>query len=530
MILPETKFLRVEKIVAINDQIEIHMKSCKDYSICPSCHRPSYRVHSDYQRKPRDLPWINTPVSLHLSVHRFFCDTSNCKYKIFTERFPDLISPYGRNTDRLINTLRVISFANGGEEGSKVLKSLGIKISADTLIRIIRKSPEFITNETPNAVGIDDWSFKKGSKYGTIIVDNETGKPVELLPDREVKTVENWLKLHPGIEYITRDRARYYKNAIDNGSPNTIQIADRWHLIKNLIESVQRLLIRKNNILLTTARTISLEETKPQIQKPLIIDEIKSKSERETIFRRKRRVERFDIVKGLSAQGLTISEIEKEIKIDRKTIMKYLTIEQLPEIIRPSKLGKFKPYLEKRWIEGCHNCLVLWQEICSQGFRGSYGAVKYFIKPRRRRKHKAANFVSTSSKDYIKSPKESAFIILKEDKDLRESDKNFRNKLFQLYPDISRISEIVKDFKTVFKNKDIKGFFECVGKMMKSEKEIGSFANGLKTDWEAVKAAVCLDWSNGKTEGNVNRLKLIKRKMYGRANFDLLRLRVLHSY
>lgn len=528
MILPESKFLRFDKIVPLKNVIEIDMSSFQDFSICPECNQASYRIHSNYQRNPKDLPWANTSVFLHLNVRRFFCDNSSCKYKIFTERLPDLILPYSRNTDRLLNLLRVIAFANGGEEGSKILKEMGINVSADTLIRIIRNTPETIM-KIPEVVGIDDWAFRKGTKYGTIIVNNETGKPIELLPDRKTETVEVWLKSHPGIKYITRDRARFYKKAIDNEAPNTIQIADRWHLIKNLTEAVQLLLLRKNNILIQTAKSFFAKKIDSEVTESLNIEEIKSKADKERIFRRERRLKRFNKVKELFSQGFTQREIKKEIGVNFNTIRRYLSFEELPEILRPSILAKFRPYLEKRWNEGCHNTKELWKEICLQGFHGAYTTVKYFIKPRSRKKGKVISY-SSYSKEYLKTPKETAFIIQKEEKDLQEKDKEFRNKLFELFPDILRVSEIVKEFKHILKEKDIKGFSNCVEKMMKSEKEICSFANGLKTDWEAVKSAVCLKWSNGKTEGNVNRLKLIKRKMYGRAKFDLLRLRVLHSY
>jgi transposase len=528
MILPEAEFLRLDKVVAIENKIEIYIESIKDFCNCPCCYQPSYRVHSCYHRFLKDLPWSNVPVLIHLKARRFFCNTFNCKRKIFTERIPELLMPYSRATNRLINSLRAIGFTSGGEEGCKLVKSLGMHISADSLLRIIRRTPEPVI-EPSTIIGVDDWAFKKGMRYGTIIINQKASKVIEILPDRDSETLETWLKEHPEISCVTRDRSYTYKNAIENILPNAVQIADRWHLIKNLLETIQLFLLNHNQMLIETAKSISAEfviekSCIPEIAKE---PEIKSKKDTETKYRRDKKLQRFNKVKTLSSKGLTPGEIEKKVKISRKTLLKYLSMESLPEDIRHSKLHEFKPYLEKRWQEGCHNTKYLWQEISAQGFKGGYTTVKYFIKRRKREKGKVMSY-QNSPRHFLKSSKETAFILIAEEKDLGEKDKRFRNKLFELFPESAFVSKIAKDFKNILKNNDLNGFFCCFEEMMNAGKEFSRFAQGLRNDWKAVQAAVTSKWSNGKTEGHVNRLKLIKRKMYGRAKFDLLRKRVIY--
>jgi len=211
---------------------------------CPSCHRRSTRVHSRYVRRVADLPWHGIAVRLELHTRRFRCRNSLCAQRIFSERQPRVVAHYARKTVRLNAALELIGFAVGGEAGARLARELGLAVSPDTLLRRLRvASQKELT--TPRIIGVDDFAFRRGQRYGTLLVDLVRRCPIDLLPDREAETLSAWLKAHPGIEIVTRDRSKTYASGITDGAPTAVQIADRWHLLKNLREALERLLKRQ---------------------------------------------------------------------------------------------------------------------------------------------------------------------------------------------------------------------------------------------------------------------------------------------
>ena len=248
ILLPDPALFEMISYSLVAQVLTLDIRTKIMWARCPDCRQLSARIHSSYDRTVRDLPMAGFAVILQVCVRRFFCDNGACLRCTFTERMPVSIETYARRTNRMVNSQCEVGFIAGGEAGSKIAQNLSLPTSPDTIIRMVRHTA--IPDEpTPKYLGIDDWAFRKGHSYGTILVDLETHRPVDLLPDRSVETVKKWLLEHPGIEIISRDRSLAYIEAINTGAPQAIQVADRWHLLHNLVETIERVLNRRYAVL-----------------------------------------------------------------------------------------------------------------------------------------------------------------------------------------------------------------------------------------------------------------------------------------
>ena len=215
---------------------------------CPCCAQLSHRIHSHYVRTLADLPWQERAVCIRLHARRFFCTNGQCKTRIFTERFPEFVVPYGRRTLALHQALHLIGLALGGRAGARLAQGLKMRVARDSILRALRRWPEETSSYKESSglrvVGIDDWAFRKGQRYGTIFCDLERHRVLDLLDDRNCQSAAAWFRAHPEIQIISRDRGGIYAQAAREGAPQAIQIADRWHLLKNLGDMLQRLIDR----------------------------------------------------------------------------------------------------------------------------------------------------------------------------------------------------------------------------------------------------------------------------------------------
>ena len=241
LLLPDASCLCFENYAIQGNVLVFSLSTTQREAVCPYCMTPSRRVNDRYGRKPADLPCFGYQVRLDLTVRRFFCENDACEHVTFAERLPTVVAPYARRTNRLAKTQENVAYEVGGELGARLLTLVQMNISADTVLRIIRGQPETEVY-APRVLGVDDWALSKGQTYGTILVDLELHRVVDLLPERSAEVLSTWLKEHPGVEIISRDRGTEYIKGATEGAPMAVQVADRWHLLQNLKDALVRLL------------------------------------------------------------------------------------------------------------------------------------------------------------------------------------------------------------------------------------------------------------------------------------------------
>ena len=394
--------LRVEALLLGEDGVTIRAVSEATDVRCPVCGDPADRVHSRYTRTLADLPWARFAVRLHVQVRRFCCANPACPRTVFAERLAGIAPAAARRTDRQRARLTDIALALGGEEGARLAARLGMGVSPDTLLRLLRGAPEAAV-PIPRVLGVDGRAIHKGLTYGTILVDLERHRPVDLLPDRSSASLATWLRTHPGVEVIARDRAGAYAEGARDGAPDAVQVADRWHLVDNLADALDAFFRGTGTCRKAAAAALADQATTSAAEQPRSPpDEMyhgKRRRPRPERWRERqaaaaeegvaRRRANYERVRTLHAAGMTVAQIARTVGVSRMTVYNYLR-EGPPQRKRHTVHGRqrvlepYEPYLLKRWEEGCHTATVLWREIREQGFAHSVSNVHRFVAQRRR--------------------------------------------------------------------------------------------------------------------------------------------------
>jgi transposase len=517
--------LLVQQILPSPDHLTIVAAPSQKAAACPGCAAPSLRVHSRYERTLSDLPWQGRPASLRVLARRFRCLNPACPRATFTERLPDAAPPAARRTTRLAGLQRHLGLALGGEAGARLASHLSVPASPDTLLRMARRADPARGPRPPvRVLGVDDWAWRRGHRYGTILVDLERNRVVDLLPDRRAETLAAWLEANPGVEVVARDRAGAFADGVRRGAPDAAQVADRWHLLENcsraLLDAVRR---RRADVRAATAAAVVLPaapERSPSGGHPPM-----TSAERRQWQRWRRGAELHGEVVRLHRAGVSIKAIVRRLGVGRNTVRRWLR-GAAPEPYRPrrSTLGLHLGALERRWAEGCHNGAQLWRELRDgAGFRGGLRVVTEWAARRRlasRPGRMESGFGAPASRRVAR-------MLTADPETLDGAGRRYLDHLLSISPPLARARELALRFADVVRARrdgELDGWLaEADGS------ELRSFAAGLRQDEAAVRAALALPWSSGQTEGQITRLKLIKRTMYGRAGFGLLRARVLHA-
>jgi transposase len=505
-------------------------------------------MHSRYDRRVADLPVSGQGTNLLVHIRRFRCCVPSCPRRIFAERLPQLVAPHARKSLGLQHTLAQVGFTAGGEAGARLARQLGMPTSPDTLLRLIRAAPCPDPGQ-PTIIGLDDWAYKRGRRYGTIVCDLDRHRAIDLLPERSAESTSAWLKGQPQVEVIARDRSGLYADAATRGAPQAMQVADRWHLVDNLADALEKFLLTRSAQLKEVAAAIAAADAPAAVHGPS--DELyqgkrrtpqlrrwEERAAAESAHRLARRRANYDQVHELYARGLTPMEIARTLGIARTTVYRYLQGGP-PQRKRPTHRGRqrvlepWEPYLLQRWEEGCHTATRLWREIREQGFAYSITCVQRFCArlrlegpPPRPRGRAPSPYASVQGP----SARQVASLFLQHAEQRTEEQTTYLTQLCQCDPAVATTYALTQDFLVMVRERHGERLDAWIAAVeQQGPAEVRRFARGLRDDYAAVQAGLTLSHSNGQTEGHINRLKLIKRSMYGRGKFDLLRQRMLHA-
>ena len=545
--LPDANTLRFEacRVNEAAAQITVWVRSTATVSPCPLCATPSHRIHSHYQRTLEDLTWADYRVRLRLDSHKWFCDHKPCRRRIFTERLPAIAAPWARRTLRLTRRLVALGLALGGKAGVRLSQCWGLRVSRNTLLRLIRRLPQPVF-ATPTVLGVDDWAQRKRHTYGTILVDLEQRQPIALLPGRDAETLARWLRDHPGVQTVTRDRSKAYEEGIRQGAPDAIQVADRFHLFQNLAETLDQVF----NAHVTALEAFNLARSQTPIPQsdgtlaapvPLPLNPKHSLVKAQQ--RRAHRLALYEQVWALHRQGYKGYDIARQLGIGKSTVFRYLRSASFPERKGRSDRGRsvldpYKSYLLNRWNDGCREALTLFEEIKSQGYPGSYVTVARYalrlrlaqgLAPRQRVTPKPVLTVSEPPTPYL-TPRRATWLVLKHPDKRDETEEEVLIDLQGRHPELAEAMQLARDFAHLVRQRQPDDLEPWLERAAASRSDaFQRFAKGLREDQDAVKAGVTLPWSNGPVEGHINRLKMLKRQMFGRAKLELLSQRFLQS-
>ncbi len=543
--------LTVEQVIVADSVLLINVRSNAASAVCPNCHQVSGHVHSSHVRSPRDLPVGEHVVRLVIHARRFACQNPDCPRRTFVERFPNLVPLYAQRTLRFTRTLEDLGFALGGRAGARLGRRVRIPASRDTILRTLRRADSAERPRT-RVLGVDDFALLRGQSYGTILVDLEAHRPIDLLPDRTAATLAEWLAGRAGIEVITRDRSREYARGITTGAPTAKQVADRFHLLVNLREALERLLARLQGRM----RKLPLDEQTAEalaVRNQATLRPLRGPSPSEQVARQGRRASRmarWEAVRALYAQGTPIRQIAKTLDLSWTTARNFAHAETYPERSpkspQPSITDPYVEYLTKRWEAGCHNASQLWRELVEQGYPGARIQVARWARQRREARavlsvpdcesrsgeagadgELIAGSTPRATLGRLPGSRKLVWLLIRAEEKLDDEELTLRQHILQ-DPDVATAHELIQRFGRMVRERRPDQLDDWTRACQASGlAELRNFATYIAQDRAAVEAGLTERWSNGQTEGQITRLKLIKRQMYGQAGFDLLRRRVL---
>ena len=538
--LPDATRLRLEAcdVDDTTAQITLRVQATPTSAPCPLCATPARRSHSDYGRTLADLPWAQYRVCLQLRVRKWFCRNRACPRRIFTERLPTVAVPWARRTLRLAQRLVALGIALGGKAGVHLGHAWALVVSRNTLLRLLRRVPQPIL-PTPRVLGVDDFALRKRQTYGTILVDLERRQPVALLPERTADTVAQWLREHPGVMVIARDRSTAYGEGARQGAPAATQVADRFHLLQNLREALDQVFSTYSQALdavnaLVHQQPVPLSDGAMAV--PVPPHDIPLPAQQRAVQRQARRQALHAQVWALHHQGWTAPAIAQHVGLSLRTVQRDLRSATFAGRKRRSDCGDsglnpYKPYLLERWNAGCYTAMRLFRALRQRGYAGGYGVVAAYARrlrqaqglpPGHRRPRQPLPAVAEPLCQPL-TPRRASWLVLRRETKRTDAESQQLTMLRAQQAEVAEAIALAQDFATLVRQRQPMQFDLWLKRATTSAVDaIRRFATGLYEDYEAVKAGVTLPWNSGPVEGHINRLKMVKRQMFGRARLDLL--------
>jgi transposase len=543
-LFPHLAPLQIRDVRVVGAVVQIRASTRDGPVACPGCGLLSARIHSRYQRRLSDTAIAGREMLVVLRVRRLFCANPDCTKTTFAEQVPGLATRYARRTVALDHVLGAVALALGGRAGQRLSQHLAALVSRMTLLRMVRALPD-PDRPTPRVLGVDDFALRRGHHYGTILIDIESRRPVDVLTDRTAQTLTEWLKAHPGVEIVCRDRASAYAEGARDGAPDAVQVADRWHIWHNLADAVERTVARHRDCLsaaLSIPEGTDADENtevggnqghhdQPSADhepRPELLAGPADRTDRWAI----RASERHAAVHALLVEGVSIREVCRKLGLARGTVRRFARAQAVEELLtrngtghRPSILEPFKLYLHQRWNEGCTNATTLYSEITTRGYRGGQNIVRQYLHQFRA--------VARVPRPQRKPPSVRRVVswIMTNPEHMTTTNQQKLDAILAASLDLDALAGHVRSFATMMCSRggqELEAWMAAVD--ADDQPALRSFVLGLRRDQDAVTAGLTLSWSSGAVEGHVNRIKMLKRQMFGRAKPDLLRKRILLAH
>jgi transposase len=517
LLLPHLAGTAVDGAGVDGDLVTIDVRAAAGGAACPGCGAWCTKVRGRYVRRLRDAGAGGRRVVVRVLVRLLACGDAGCPRASFAEQLAGLAVPYARKTPLLARQLAVIAAELAGRAGSRLARVLAVEVSRHTLVRVLMALPEPAAGLV-RVLGVDDFSLRKGQAYATLLVDMETGRPVDVLPDREQATVEQWLLAHPGAEVVCRDRGGAYAAAVRAAAPGAVQVADRWHIWHNLCEYAGKAVARHRECISSGSCACQgrpqHEEQEQQQERPQ--EEGGAPAGLEAAVR-----ERHAAVHELRAAGKTQDQAAAVLGLSRQLTGRFWRAASAEALLKArgiSALDPWKPYLRRRWDQGITSIAALHREITALGYAGSepttyaWLALLKLAAPAKPAPPPAARQVSRW--------------MLTDPARLGEDEQAQLAAVLGRCPELHVLAGHVTEFAKMLTGR-LGGRLDSWLAVAGEHPALASFANGIRQDYQAVRNALTLEWNSGRVEGLNTRTKQLHRQMYGRASFPLLRKRIL---
>jgi len=534
--LPQFAAAAVDSVELSGDLVTFRVRAKGGDAACPGCRRRSSRVHARYQRQLADLPLGGRRVQVIADIRRFKCLNSRCGQSTFSEQIPGLTTPFARRTPPLAEALAKVALALAGRPGARLAAGLAMPSCRDVLIRLIRAQPIPVAGHI-TVLGVDDFAVRRGQSYNTILIDMGTHKPVDVLPDREAATLAAWLRGHPEVQTVCRDRAGAYADGVRTGAPQAIQVADRFHLWKNLCEAAGKTVAAYHRCL--RAAAVQAGPAAPEPPAPVSLPAAEAAAPPGRAYRLAGRTRtRYAEVQDCLARGLSRAATARELNPGIQTVRRFANATCAGELPgkaehRATKPGPYIDLVNQRWNEGAASAETITAELRAHGFKGDAQTVRRYLRPFRlpgaSRSHPGPHRRNPApAAPAVPKPRAISRALLTHPGRLTGDDAQIVKNATAGCAHLERLQRHVRSFAKMMAQRrgaELPAWLEAVE--ADDLPELRSFAAGIRRDLSAVINGLTLEHSSGAVEGNVTRVKRLKRDGYGRAKFDLLRAQIL---